>query len=185
MLREDLLVAIAFVLLPSAFNLHRHFIFFARKNSAYVVSQVELLNLPYFLLWKRIWSFNWFSFDLAPLCIGVRSWNCCLALLRWQLIYAVSLLTVQELFRGFWEGSCAPFWLPFLGFGMSGTDFLRCLVLCRSSLICAFCAFYLAMFDLFHFLCFALCLAFFASDKLSFCLLYSIAFLFLSLSVQC
>ena len=62
---------------------------------------------------------------------------------------------------------------------MSGTDFSRCMVLCRSSLVCAFC---LAMFDLFQFLCFALCLAFFASDKLSFCLLYSFAFLFLSFS---
>ena len=94
----------------------------------------------------------------------------------------VSLLTVQELFRGFWEGSYAPFWLPFLGFGMSGTEFSRCMVLCRSSLVCAFC---LAMFDLFQFLCFALCLAFFASDKLSFCLLYSLAFLFLSFFLYC
>ena len=97
----------------------------------------------------------------------------------------VSPLTVQELFRGFWEGSYAPFWLPFLGFGMSGTDFSRCLFLCRSSLICAFCSFCLAMFDLFQFLFFALYHAFFASDKLSFCLLYSLAFLFLSFFLYC
>ena len=68
---------------------------------------------------------------------------------------------------------------------MSGTDFSRCLFLCRSSLICAFCSFCLAMFDLFQFLFFALYHAFFASDKLSFCLLYSLAFLFLSFFLYC
>ena len=143
-------------------------------------SQIELLNLPYFLLWNRIWVLNSFSFDLASLCIDVTSWNYCFVFLRWQLMYQFP--STSGTFLGFLGRLLCTFlsavsrlwdvrnWI----FTVSGS--------CCSSLICTFC---LALYDIFQFLCFALCLAFFATDKISLFLLSSLAFLFLFLSVLC